>query len=378
MTVSETTAHTKRTTVSFSSCLQTNAEYITPTDVGSSLAYFVDKAIDTVGVTDPAVLDLYTTRDHNTPNYVRNTDLWLSKYTQQLTCLSVWTEEGNDNQRLTTAITPRHTVSATHSGYAPDVGTDVRFVTADNQVVTRTVVQQQDIAGEDITICLLDTDLPDTITPAKVVPNQLFSRTTSLNHDNNYKKDHLERSITFDGYITVDGVDYPVPPLVDHEEVYNHFDYRVPVVFTRQTGVLNVADCIRGLRDTSTAATTFFFGVHNTYNNRETFSNQVPRGVDGKAILALGDSGNPVFFVAGDELWLAGCHWVADTAETPIDWDQPTQSYVFKTVRAAVRASNLAYHSDRVQQAIQACDAAEGVDTGYVVQQGNIAQFSRR
>jgi hypothetical protein len=412
MTVSETTVHTKRTTVSFSSSLQTNAEYITPTDVGSSTAYFVDDAInrtDITGVTSvsqPCFLDMYTTRDHATSTYVRNPDFWLKKYTQQLTCRSVWTQDSNDNQRLTTLITPRHSVSATHAGYAPDVGTDVRFVTADNQVITRTVLQQYDLPDSDITVCLLDSDVPSSISPAKLLPKQFYDMTVRTQQkQGGVSKQHLKKPADYEGTWIIEGYEdqpQPLPPTNLPENSFDNIDRRIPVVYAEQRAKLFVADYVNAGSVKTAATKVFTFGTPlraraqtdyvfdqpfsvNAGSKRTDFANLQTRGIGGDIygndvpngdLVVPGDSGNPAFIPAGDELWLASTHTITGRSPVATYWDQTLQAYYYVPVWSKVDGGNYAWAD--VQSGIDACDAAEGVDTGYVVQRGNIAQFSRR
>ena len=65
------------------------------------------------------------------------------------------------------AISPRHVLLALHTGI--QVGDTFRFLTNGNLVVTRTISSLATISG-DLQIGKLDSDLPGTITPAKVLP----------------------------------------------------------------------------------------------------------------------------------------------------------------------------------------------------------------
>jgi hypothetical protein len=84
-----------------------------------------------------------------------------------LTAISPWNSSGGGN-RAGTAITPRHIIYASH--YKIPVGATVRFVTNDNEVVERNVVNIQSISSTDITIGTLDSNLPSTIKPVKFLP----------------------------------------------------------------------------------------------------------------------------------------------------------------------------------------------------------------
>lgn len=114
---------------------------------------------------------LYSTQDHAGQGYTRNPNFWGNGI--DLTCISPWNSNAGA-RKAGTAITPRHIVNAAHYEYG--LGTVVRFVTADNQVVNRTVVGKKRHPDytpyyPDLTIYTLDSDLPASITPCKVMPS---------------------------------------------------------------------------------------------------------------------------------------------------------------------------------------------------------------
>ena len=116
---------------------------------------------------------VYTSQDHSTPAYVRNTDFFLQgTHAEALTCTSPWNSR-QAGKRAGTAITPRHAVCAQH--YPLYVGDTLRFVASDNTVVTKTIVQADRIFsngnGTDAWMVLLDSDLPASITPCKLFPD---------------------------------------------------------------------------------------------------------------------------------------------------------------------------------------------------------------
>lgn len=111
------------------------------------------------------------TYNHNTDlggRTNRNNDAWFSDYAPYLSAISTrlnWT---------VTMITPRHGVSAGH--YAPQVGQIMRFRTADNILIERTVIGNNagldlsaDFWGNDRCIITLNEDLPSSIKPLQVV-----------------------------------------------------------------------------------------------------------------------------------------------------------------------------------------------------------------
>jgi hypothetical protein len=89
-----------------------------------------------------------------------------------LTALVAWNSRTNGKQLGGFAITPQHVVSTQHAAYLP--GDVVFFVTADNQLVQRTVTHTKgtgfDSLTTDYVMCLLDSPLPDTIKPLEIMP----------------------------------------------------------------------------------------------------------------------------------------------------------------------------------------------------------------
>jgi len=118
-------------------------------------------------------MEIYSTQDHAAPTYVRNTACWA--YDLDLTCISPWNSQQAE-VRAGTLISPRHVAFAAHAKVQD--GTTIRFIEADGTVVTRTVVTTLDhpdyvstpSAYPDINIGVLDRDVPDSITFAKVLP----------------------------------------------------------------------------------------------------------------------------------------------------------------------------------------------------------------
>lgn len=112
---------------------------------------------------------IYSTQNHSVPSYIRNTNCW--GYGLDLTAISPWNSNGG-NLGAGTLITRRHLLSVAHFPIQGDA--QVRFITNDNQVVTRTIIQRQGVMGAqytpDMQLYLLDSDAPITITPVKILP----------------------------------------------------------------------------------------------------------------------------------------------------------------------------------------------------------------
>lgn len=122
-----------------------------------------------------STLDIYSVQNHAGGNYTRNPTCWAAPYAQALTAISPWNSAGG-NQYAGVLISPRHVLFATH--YHPGVGTTIRFVAADNTVVTRTITAKESVGSiyfdspqySDFTIALLDSDVPASISFARVLP----------------------------------------------------------------------------------------------------------------------------------------------------------------------------------------------------------------
>jgi hypothetical protein len=122
---------------------------------------------------DGAQASLFSVKDHATQTYLRRTDTLAGAH--DLSCISAWNSTGNE-QRGVTAIAPRFAICATH--FSIGVGATVRFVSASNQVFNRTVASRVAIYdGEwstDAMLLTLDSDLPDSIVPALLPPDDFY------------------------------------------------------------------------------------------------------------------------------------------------------------------------------------------------------------
>lgn len=109
---------------------------------------------------------IFSIQDHTNGIYIRNTSCWA--YSLDLTCISPWNSYGGA-YRAGTLISPRHIALANHYGIPS--GSTIRFITTDNQIITRTVGSSLQPAGyNDIKIAVLDSDVPSSISFAKVLP----------------------------------------------------------------------------------------------------------------------------------------------------------------------------------------------------------------
>ena len=97
--------------------------------------------------------------------FVANTNFWARNL--DLSCVSVWNSSGNPETKTATAITRRHIVMANH-WHIGDGGT-YTFCDTNGAVIVRTVTTSRLIAG-DLLLGRLNEPLPDTIKLPKVLP----------------------------------------------------------------------------------------------------------------------------------------------------------------------------------------------------------------
>lgn len=100
--------------------------------------------------------------------YVRNTNIWTNGGSSSIdwTGISPYNTSGGYHTPGT-LISPRHVVMANH--YMASVGAKMIFVDNTNTVFERTITGSQNIAGTDIQIGVLDSDVPDSVTYYSVI-----------------------------------------------------------------------------------------------------------------------------------------------------------------------------------------------------------------
>lgn len=227
--------------------------------------------------------NLYTFQGHTfgvNGTYTRNTAHWLTTKRNaslgitgvDLTCISPW--NSTQCSRLTnynarwgyfnagTAISPLHFVTSQHyenseGGQGFQVGDTIRFVAKDNTVIVRTVVAVIDdtvVTGSDISkdiqICLMDSALPTTITPAKVLGPDCY--------------------------------DYFPPYFTTRGDVYLD-SFRIPQVYTDQEEKILIYDSV-----------SFKDGIVPIDPNRLNYFELTQQG----------DSSSPIFFIINNQLVL--------------------------------------------------------------------------
>ncbi len=161
----------------------TNYDYTYPAGtVGRNATDAIDTRI--AGKTAATALPVFSMQIHNPtppaqPTYVRNTLSWCYDLRQQMTCISPWNSNPPNPGGVTgagTAITAQHIILSAH--YELPLRFKVRFITANNVVVDRTLrgkathpaYQGYPVYYPDLTVYTLDSPLPATITPCKMLP----------------------------------------------------------------------------------------------------------------------------------------------------------------------------------------------------------------
>jgi hypothetical protein len=115
---------------------------------------------------------------YSIPNFERNTGCWVYPLGKELTCISPWNSHNlfESNTRTCTLITPQHVLCATH--FPPNsAGNTIVFVTEDNQIITRKVVDNSYVQNfmSDLLVILLDSPLPDSIKPCLLLPSNYLN-----------------------------------------------------------------------------------------------------------------------------------------------------------------------------------------------------------
>ena len=131
---------------------------------------------------------VYTGQNHETASYPRNPSLWCADVVNELTAVSPWNSE-HRNRVGGTLITKRHIITSAHAALSiSSVPLTVRFVDADSNVHTRTIVGCKTSAEwsrrsnrSDFRIYTLDSDLPDSIKPCKLMPSNWGDYLPDLN-----------------------------------------------------------------------------------------------------------------------------------------------------------------------------------------------------
>lgn len=140
--------------------------------VNGSLAKHISDTTDDLidGLTPSVAKPLYSTKNHTTPEYVRNTGRWLTGV--DLTCIPVWKTHWVGKFPCV-LIDDDILLANEHIGLIG--GSTIRFVTMGDVLVERTLSTQADVAGYDLRVYRLSSAVPGTITPCKCAPSNIFN-----------------------------------------------------------------------------------------------------------------------------------------------------------------------------------------------------------
>jgi len=151
---------------------------------GSLAKHCMKEIINRTGSGELNLFDNYSD-SHSSGSYSRNINCWAYNLRNSMTGISVWNSESNsrkagillDVRNSEDDPVRRYVAFAAH--YAPKVGTKLRFITEDNQTITRTIIGKKRHPNyhlsygpmNDITVALLDLSLPESIAPIKLLPD---------------------------------------------------------------------------------------------------------------------------------------------------------------------------------------------------------------
>ena len=121
-------------------------------------------AIDTR--TGSGAKPLFSAMNHATGTYTRNASCWAAAI--DTTCISPWNAYGVDGM-AGTLVSPRHVLFANH--YRPPANTSIRFVDGSNAVATRTITAISQVGSTDISIGVLNADVPSGVNFARILPS---------------------------------------------------------------------------------------------------------------------------------------------------------------------------------------------------------------
>jgi hypothetical protein len=226
--------------------------------VGQSLGHDLTKSFFRVEnlTSNNSTKRVFSLQDHTNQNYVRSNTCWAKDI--DFTGVSPWNSNGGV-RKGGTLISPRHIIFAKH--YQITTGATIRFVTQDNQVVNRTMTAKQSIGSTDITIGVLNEDVPSSIKHYKVLDIE-----------------------SIEGKIT--GMNY------------------VPVAYFDQEEKVLIAN------GSSVAPTYSFFNITRwRYTDQNFYPAYYQKFYDFYETPISGDSGNPLFYILNDEPLLQSVFW---------------------------------------------------------------------
>lgn len=221
---------------------------------GSIAKYLNDNMTSMLVNADANNKNLFTNSVIGSPSsYNRNSNLWIKNI--DFTCISPWNSTGN-NTRAGTLISKKHVIFCKHLSFYPTVNSTIKFVTNDNETITRTLIKVTPVGdlnsfAPDVVIGTLDSEVPNTISPVKILPS------TYVNFFPTHK-------------------------------TYSQSEYNINCILT-----------LNQFKNVGLAS------LNNFYNNN--FALSVPVGYQSfSQSIISGDSGSPVFIILNGQLVLLG------------------------------------------------------------------------
>lgn len=117
----------------------------------------------------------FSVQDHTNAIYTPNPDCWAKDF--DFSCESPWNSFDGPH-RSGTMVSPRHFIHANH--YSIPNGTTIRFIATDGAVVDRIVSNTIQIGTTDIRLGVLDSDVPTTVSFAKILPDDYIVKMPGL------------------------------------------------------------------------------------------------------------------------------------------------------------------------------------------------------
>jgi hypothetical protein len=265
-------------------------------------------------------LPLFSTRDDVTPSYIRNTSNWLGESAELLTGCSPWNSAYGDDFGCI-AITPRHVWFAKHVT-TPLNGATIRFVTESNTVVEKTIVRtinSQDVF--DVSIALLDSNLPETINIVKILSASSIIK---------------------------------FPPLFGSGSFWINKDKEALIA------------SVSNLLSSGAVSTQIPFSSSDPDNGSFYVSELDENQRDFYKSVVVGDSGSPLFFLINNEPILVG---LAFSAPSPAN-DQGGELHALWGGDISAVGTNIT-----INNLISNIDAAEGISTGYTATYFDVSNF---
>lgn len=199
----------------------TNFAFVSGTNGNFSIVSYLSAAPQTTRLDSTSAIDtrianktaslsknIFTTQNHALSSYIRNTNCWA--YDLNLTCISPWNSSTGWPGGTTgagTLITPRHIIFAAH--FELPVGCNIRFITNNNTIVQRRVIAKKrhpsyTILYPDLTIGVLDSDVPSSISFCKILPDNWSNYLpTDIDDIPCLVLDQEEKSLIADGWSSI-------------------------------------------------------------------------------------------------------------------------------------------------------------------------------